>query len=96
MPSRRKGKRVKRTSVSHRKPTLRRTAAASRVTVSGVDFDDPAAVASLNKALLKGAAERIHAAVKGQKKANIIDEQGRRIRKQLPPDMQPKSRCRLP
>lgn len=96
MPPKRQWKKGKRKSASRGKRMAVRNAAAPKLRFPEVDLENPAEVAAFNKELQRKAGERIHAAVKKLKNAGIIDERGRRISKELPPDMRPGSRCRLP
>lgn len=64
---------------------------ATRATISGAeqvskDLED---FRSLQARLLAGAAERIQADLQRARELGIIDEDGNRISKEWPPDMQP-------
>lgn len=61
-----------------------------------VDLENRAEVVAFNRELLKKAGKRIRADVKKLQAIGIIDASGKRLRKELPPDMRPGSRCRLP
>ena len=57
-----------------------------------VDLDDEEALDSFEEQELDRAGERIRKAVKELEELGIVDERGRRIKKELPPDMQPVSK----
>ena len=57
-----------------------------------VDLDDEEALDSFEEQELDRAGERIRKAVKELEELGIVDERGRRIKKELPPDMQPDSK----
>ena len=52
-----------------------------------VDLDDEEALDSFEEQELDRACERIRKAVKELEELGIVDERGRRIKKELPPDM---------
>lgn len=52
-----------------------------------VDFNNKKDMAELTRQDLEGAGENIRAAVQDLQKRGIIDENGRRIRTDTPPDM---------
>ncbi|TDI38414.1 MAG: hypothetical protein E2P02_20645 [Acidobacteria bacterium] len=57
-----------------------------------VDLDDEEALDRFEEQELDRAGERIRKAVKELEALGIVDERGQRIKKELPPDMQPDSK----
>ncbi len=57
-----------------------------------VDLDDEEALDRFEEQELDRAGERIRKAVKELEELGIVDERGQRIKKELPPDMQPDSK----
>jgi hypothetical protein len=57
------------------------------LTLADVDPDDDRQLDAWEAEEEKRAGERIHAAVRELKAKGVIDDQGNRIRKDLPPDM---------
>lgn len=62
------------------------------LTAAEVDPDDPAQVARLRKRRLARGRELAGQAIAKLKAAGILDASGRRVRKDLPPDMLPGSK----
>ena len=65
------------------------------LTYATVDFDDPEEVEELHRQEQRKAGVRIKKAVKELQEKGILDEHGRRIKKELPPDMRKGSNCGL-
>ena len=65
------------------------------LTWATVDLDDEDDVARFEELELRRAGERIRKAVKELQDRDIIDEQGELINPELPPDMEPGSKCDL-
>ena len=61
------------------------------LTWATVDLDDDEEVTRFEERELEKAGERIRKAVKELEELGIVDDKGRRIEKELPPDMQPDS-----
>ncbi len=61
------------------------------LTWATVDLDDDKEVTRFEERELEKAGERIRKAVKELEELGIVDDKGRRINKELPPDMQPHS-----
>lgn len=68
---------------------------AKELTRATVNPDDPEEWALYREQLLQRAEKNIKEAVEELKALGIIDEKGRRIKKELPPDMLPDSKCDL-
>ena len=85
----------KRTGKS-RRPRLRGSERPVEHQAREIDPDDPVALAAFNRRLVAGAGKRVHAAFAKLKADGIIDDEGKRKRKELPLDMLPGSKCRLP
>jgi len=62
---------------------------------ANVDLDDAREREAFRRQEQRKAGIRIKKAVKDLQGRGILDEQGRRIRKELPPDMQEGSKCGL-
>jgi len=62
-----------------------------KLTWATVDTDDPEEMERFREQQAEKAGERIRKAVKELQERGIMDEKGRRIKKDLPPDMQPDS-----
>lgn len=62
-----------------------------KLTRATVNEDDPVEWARYREQLLDRAEGRIKKAVKELQDGGIMDEKGRRVKKELPPDMQPDS-----
>jgi len=61
-----------------------------------VDFNNQSEREAYLKQLQKKAGENIRHAVNKLRAAGIIDQEGKRVRKELPTDMRPDSQCRIP
>lgn len=68
---------------------------AKELTYATVNFDDPAEVKEFHRQEQRKAGIRIRKAVKELQEKGILDEHGRRISKELPPDMREDSDCDL-
>ena len=62
------------------------------LTWATVDIDNEEEMARFEEQELEKAGKRIKKAVQELRELGIVDEKGRRIRKELPPDMQPGSK----
>jgi hypothetical protein len=96
MPQKRHGKKEKHRAASRQEPMSRKTDAGKEPTIADVDFDNPGEKAAYIRELQRKAGVNIRTAVQKLRDAGIIDERGKRIRKELPPDMRPGSRCQVP
>lgn len=96
MSYKRQGKKRKRGCAPQKERMTKRRAAKDLPRISDIDFNSPAERDAYIKELQRQAGENIHAAVRKLKDLGVIDEKGKRVRKELPPDMQPGSRCQLP
>ncbi len=96
MPRKRPRKKGERRSAARQKDMVRKTDAGKDPTIADVDFDNPGEKAAYIRELQRKAGVNIRTAVKKLRDAGIIDERGKRIRKELPPDMRPGSRCQVP
>ena len=65
------------------------------LTWANVDVDDDAEMELFRKQEERKAGERVREAVRRLREQGIIDARGRRIRKDLPPDMREGSECDL-
>ena len=68
----------------------------TELTWASVNLEDPEERARFYQQEDHKARHRVARAVKSLQKRGIIDAHGRRIRTELPPDMQPSSKCTLP
>lgn len=64
-------------------------------TWANADVDNDAEIEIFRKQEERKAGERVREAVRRLREQGIIDAQGRRIRKDLPPDMREDSECDL-
>ena len=64
------------------------------LTWATVDTDDEEEMTRFEEQELQKAGERIKKAAQELQDLGIVDEKGRRVKKELPPDMQPGSRRR--
>jgi hypothetical protein len=67
--------------------------ATTKLTWAGVDFSNPAEVEAMRAQEAAEAADRAHKAVAEMQSQGILDKNGRRVRKDLPPDMREDSDC---
>jgi|HubBroStandDraft_4_1064222.scaffolds.fasta_scaffold366424_1 hypothetical protein len=61
-----------------------------------VDLQDPDERARFTEQELEKARARRRKVVAELQRQGLIDSQGRRVKKETPPDMQPSSKCTLP
>jgi hypothetical protein len=61
-----------------------------------VDLQDPEQRAKFTEQELARARARRRKVVADLQRQGLIDSQGRRVKKEMPPDMQPDSECTLP
>lgn len=62
------------------------------LTLADVDPDNDADMERLEHEEVASAAERVKQAIERHRAAGLVDEKGRRISKELPPDMRPGSK----
>lgn len=66
------------------------------VSWDNVDLQDPNERAKFTEQELEKARGRRRKVVASLQRQGLIDSQGRRTKKEMPPDMQPSSKCTLP
>ncbi len=62
------------------------------LTLADVDPDNDSEMERLEREEVASAAERVQQAIQRHRAAGIVDEKGRRISEELPPDMRPGSK----